>query len=100
MLHLTDVELIGNAGKRGVAVSTLDLRAGGRASSRTRRRSAPARALAVLAAGAVEFEIGTFHGDVAKSGAAVHLDLIPGSVGGGLSAIFVIFVVDRRTRMD
>jgi hypothetical protein len=92
VLHLIDVELIGNSADRGGAVSTADLRAIRTSFVGNEAELGAGTGGAVLASVEVILENVTFVGNVAKSGGAVHMDLVAGTTGAAFDATFVTFL--------
>jgi hypothetical protein len=92
VLHLIDVELIGNRAVAGGAVSTADLRAVRTSFVGNEAELVVGDGGAVLAFGDVELENVTFVGNVAQRGGALWMDR-----AGDLSATFVTFHDNEAT---
>jgi hypothetical protein len=92
VLHLVDVELIGNRADRGGAVSTADLRAIRTSFVGNEAEVGAGEGGAVLASVEVVLENVTFVANVARSGGAVHMDVIDGTTGARFDATFVTFL--------
>ncbi len=89
ILHLTDVELIGNHAVAGGAVSVAELVAVRTSFVGNTAESGVGQGGAVNASVSVELENVTMRGNLAKFGGAVHMDLIGGTTGGAFDATFV-----------
>ncbi len=89
ILHLTDVELIGNHAVAGGAVSVADLRAVRTSFVGNTAESGVGQGGAVNASVSIVLENVTMRANLAKLGGAVHMGLITGTTEGAFDATFV-----------
>jgi len=92
VLHLVDVELIGNRARIGGAVSTVDLVATRTSFVGNEAELGDGLGGAVAAYRSVTLENVTFQGNVAKSGGAVHLERFDPDPAARFDATFVTFL--------
>lgn len=92
VLHLVDVELIGNRADRGGAVSTADLRAIRTTFVRNEAELGAGVGGAALASVELVLENVTFVANEAGSDGAVHMDVIDSTTGAKFDATIVTFV--------